>query len=541
MSDSKLRLGGMALRNGLLVHGPTHWAAAVRDRNGDDQGRVGPQADVRRRSTIPGVRGVTKLAEAFVVIPLVKRALPAAKLPMQDVRTLGAMAAAGAAGRVAARHRRVALDRRARRRSRVVSLLPAMAALRAGDLASYHGVEHKSIAAYEQDGDAADASKEHDRCGSNLVAPMLASTALGNVAVRRAGLTGPAAEGVVALGVDGARRRGVRLVRAALRDDRRRSCCGARATRSSGCWDARADGGAARGGARCARRDPARRGCGARRRGVSHLADASGSTARDRRSRRRPRTGRPPASRPLPRPARASPRARDRRRAATPGGAPSRPRRHVHAQLVAGDRYGHGHRRRPSVLDHVRQRLLHDAVGDGVDVRRDRSRVDAHVDRQPARPRVVAQRSERREPGDRLGAAHESFDLDDRGRRGGLDRVGRAIGPVRVALERRACRPRPAARSSTASARRRRAGRARSAGARRRRPPASASRVASTRSASSASTAASSLAVEHHPPEQPGEHEVERREQQVAPDADRVHRRYRDAGDQRQRRRRAGC
>ena len=28
--DDKLRLGGMALRNGLLVHGPTHWAAAVR-------------------------------------------------------------------------------------------------------------------------------------------------------------------------------------------------------------------------------------------------------------------------------------------------------------------------------------------------------------------------------------------------------------------------------------------------------------------------------------------------------------------------------
>ena len=30
----KLRLGGMALRNGLLIHGPTHWAAAVRDRDG---------------------------------------------------------------------------------------------------------------------------------------------------------------------------------------------------------------------------------------------------------------------------------------------------------------------------------------------------------------------------------------------------------------------------------------------------------------------------------------------------------------------------
>jgi hypothetical protein len=26
-----LRLGGMALRNGLLIHGPTSWAAAARD------------------------------------------------------------------------------------------------------------------------------------------------------------------------------------------------------------------------------------------------------------------------------------------------------------------------------------------------------------------------------------------------------------------------------------------------------------------------------------------------------------------------------
>jgi uncharacterized protein YqhQ len=32
--DQKLRLGGMALRNGLLVHGPRHWAAAVRRTDG---------------------------------------------------------------------------------------------------------------------------------------------------------------------------------------------------------------------------------------------------------------------------------------------------------------------------------------------------------------------------------------------------------------------------------------------------------------------------------------------------------------------------
>ena len=47
-------------------------------------------------------------------------------------------------------------------------------ALRGGDLASYHGVEHKAIGGYEDDCDAAEATKEHDRCGSNLVAPMLA-------------------------------------------------------------------------------------------------------------------------------------------------------------------------------------------------------------------------------------------------------------------------------------------------------------------------------------------------------------------------------
>ena len=35
--SEKLRLGGMALRNGLLVHGPTHWAAAVRDPDGRDR------------------------------------------------------------------------------------------------------------------------------------------------------------------------------------------------------------------------------------------------------------------------------------------------------------------------------------------------------------------------------------------------------------------------------------------------------------------------------------------------------------------------
>ena len=63
----------------------------------------------------------------------------------------------------------------------MISLAPALIALRGGELAAYHGVEHKAIAAYEQDSTATEASKEHDRCGSHLMAPMLASNLAGTV------------------------------------------------------------------------------------------------------------------------------------------------------------------------------------------------------------------------------------------------------------------------------------------------------------------------------------------------------------------------
>ena len=209
--EDKLRLGGMALRNGLLVHGPTHWAAAVRDDTGAIRVASGPKPDLGGKAAdgVPGVRGVLKLAEAMAVIPLVKRALPEARLPMQDLRTLGAMGAAALGGQaIRAGGRRAAREGTPSRASgmgretavALVSLAPALLALRSGDLAAYHGVEHKSIAGYEDDEAAVEASKEHDRCGSHLVAPMLAAAAVGNVAARRAGLRGPAAEAVVGLG-----------------------------------------------------------------------------------------------------------------------------------------------------------------------------------------------------------------------------------------------------------------------------------------------------------------------------------------------------
>jgi uncharacterized protein YqhQ len=215
--EEKLRLGGMALRNGLLVHGPTHWAAAVRDESGEIKVASGRKPDLggKAAESVPGVRGIAKLAEAMAVIPLVKRALPEARLPMQDLKTLSAMGAAALGGTAirsaGVRRATAATNSTSPRRPpsagpgsevaiALLSLAPALMALRSGDLAAYHGVEHKSIAAYEDDGEAADATKEHDRCGSHLVAPMLTAAAMGNVAARRAGLRGPAAEAAVGLG-----------------------------------------------------------------------------------------------------------------------------------------------------------------------------------------------------------------------------------------------------------------------------------------------------------------------------------------------------
>ena len=198
MSD-KLRLGGMALRNGLLVHGPTHWAAAVRAPSGEIAVASGRKPRIGGTvEGVPGLRGVAKLAEAFAVIPLTKRALPQAQLPMQDGRTLGAMTAAAMVGKALRSGGRATLAREGA--TAVVSLLPAVLALRGGELASYHGVEHKAIAAYERDEEVVEAAKEHERCGSNLVAPMLAGATAGNAAMRRWGKRGPLAEAAVALG-----------------------------------------------------------------------------------------------------------------------------------------------------------------------------------------------------------------------------------------------------------------------------------------------------------------------------------------------------
>jgi uncharacterized protein YqhQ len=199
MSDAeKLRLGGMALRNGLLVHGPTHWAASVRAEDGSVKTASGSKPRLHQADGIPGIRGVVRLAEAMTVIPLVKRALPEAKLPFQDASVAGVALGASVTGALLRKRLPGLVGESA---AAVTALLPALFALRGGELAEYHGVEHKAIAAYEQGAeDASDADKEHERCGSHLVAPMLASNVAGTLLIKQVvEKPGPVAGSAVAL------------------------------------------------------------------------------------------------------------------------------------------------------------------------------------------------------------------------------------------------------------------------------------------------------------------------------------------------------
>jgi uncharacterized protein YqhQ len=180
MSD-KLRLGGMALSNGVLVHGPHAWACAIREEDGTLKVVARPKRIQASRVTSPVLRGPARLAEAFALLPQVKRELPEAQLPFARPRVLVAMVASTGLLQLLRRARIRPLSRELM--TALVSLAPAALALRGGDLASYHGAEHVSIGSYEH---GTERPKEHERCGSHLVGPMLLTSAVGNLVADRA-------------------------------------------------------------------------------------------------------------------------------------------------------------------------------------------------------------------------------------------------------------------------------------------------------------------------------------------------------------------
>jgi uncharacterized protein YqhQ len=173
--QDKIRLGGMALQNGVLVHGPTSWAVAVRTDQGELRVASGKKSVRGAGVTSPLLRGPIRLLDAFALLPRIRRSCPEARLPFERPAVLGSMLASAL---VAHRLRKSTRLGPALREllGGTLSLLPAMLALRGSDLAAYHGAEHISIGTYEH---GEPRGKEHERCGSHLIGPLLLTSAAG--------------------------------------------------------------------------------------------------------------------------------------------------------------------------------------------------------------------------------------------------------------------------------------------------------------------------------------------------------------------------
>jgi len=178
----------MALRNGVLLQSERFWAAAVRSGGGVNV-TSGEKPRIRARDRlqrVPLLRGLLRLGESLAVLPAVRRSTGGPVLPQEDPRLLAATAASAVAT-LALRSSRRGSPLLKELAAVGVSLAPILLLLRDSRLARYHGAEHKSVAAYESGLDPATADKEHSRCGSNLIAPLVVTTVASNLVLRAAG------------------------------------------------------------------------------------------------------------------------------------------------------------------------------------------------------------------------------------------------------------------------------------------------------------------------------------------------------------------
>ncbi len=146
------------------------------------------------------LRGLARFAETLLVVAQVKLRMPQAELPLEGGRVAVALATAFAA---------TSTIRSLGPKSTIVqetgaalaAFVPAVLSLRNSTISGYHGAEHKVIAGREAEmrasaagvpytarvgrpSAAASAPKEHDRCGSNLVGPLLLTTIAANALIR---------------------------------------------------------------------------------------------------------------------------------------------------------------------------------------------------------------------------------------------------------------------------------------------------------------------------------------------------------------------
>ncbi len=184
-----LTLGGMALRDGVMLLSRDNWAAAVRLPDGSVDVHSGVRSRLPGQGAIdkvPVLRGVGRIAEMTMTLPAMRRELGRRVLPQEEPAVVWAAVASAIATLVLRR----LLKRAPVARELVVSVLsiaPALIAVRTTELSRFHGAEHKSVAAYETGGSPENAAREHDRCGTNLIGPLLLTNVAGGLVLHAAG------------------------------------------------------------------------------------------------------------------------------------------------------------------------------------------------------------------------------------------------------------------------------------------------------------------------------------------------------------------
>jgi hypothetical protein len=221
MDDAGPRMGGIALKNGLILLTERYWSAAVRETDGtisvasgkkvrvpgsggSDEpvdggvtqlGGVGAAAGTGRgagigAAGIPLLRGLGRFGESLLVLGLVKAKLPQAELPLEGGRVaaaLGASLAATSAVRKIAPKSAFVQEAGAA----LAAFVPAVLAVKNSAISGYHGAEHKVIGGREAALRAAAKAERGSVAGGGTVA--------GGAAVRPEGTPlGAAARAIVA-------------------------------------------------------------------------------------------------------------------------------------------------------------------------------------------------------------------------------------------------------------------------------------------------------------------------------------------------------
>lgn len=191
--QSRLRIGGMAMENGILFQTDRHWSLGVRDDEGGIRVASGRKLGLSRTSRIkrtPFLRGMVTMAETLALLPRVHSSGGRLPLPARSPDVLASMLVTVAGSLVLRNPKRPVSPLLEELLVSVMAVVPSLVALRKTHATQYHAVEHKSINAYEdhgflEKGDTLGAQAEHPRCGSNIVGPALALMTLGNIMSRR--------------------------------------------------------------------------------------------------------------------------------------------------------------------------------------------------------------------------------------------------------------------------------------------------------------------------------------------------------------------